>query len=101
MTEREWFEAWAKRKGFNVNRMPLPDQRLYSDCVTENLWAGWQARAGELPREPTEAMLIAARDWSAKVYGKPIGNGAATGCWQVMLDAALIAQSNEIGGIVK
>jgi hypothetical protein len=40
-------------------------------------------------REPTEAMLIAARDWSYAKYGKPIGNDAAIGCWQAMLDAAL------------
>jgi hypothetical protein len=40
-------------------------------------------------REPTKAMLNAARDWSYGKYGKPIGNDAATGCWQAMLDAAL------------
>jgi len=41
-----------------------------------------------VPVEPTEAMLIAARDWSYKKYGKPIGNDAAQGCWQAMLAAA-------------
>lgn len=40
------------------------------------------------PRKPTEAMLNAARDWSQEKYGKPIGNDAAIGCWQAMLDAA-------------
>ena len=40
-----------------------------------------------IPREPTEEMLIAARDWSAKFVGYPIGNKAATGCWQAMFDA--------------
>lgn len=39
-------------------------------------------------REPTEAMLNAARDWSYQKYGKPIGNDAATGCWQAMIGAA-------------
>lgn len=39
-------------------------------------------------REPNEAMLNAARDWSYKKYGKPIGNDAAIGCWQAMLSAA-------------
>ena len=38
-------------------------------------------------REPTDAMLIAARDWSDRKYGKPIGNDAAIECWQVMYDA--------------
>lgn len=42
---------------------------------------GWR------PIEPTEEMLIAARVWSYKKYGKPIGNGAATGCWRAMFDA--------------
>jgi hypothetical protein len=42
-------------------------------------------------REPTDAMLTAARDWSYAKYGQPIGNDAATGCWQAMFDAALTA----------
>jgi len=41
-----------------------------------------------VPREPTEAMLDAARDWSQKQYGKPIGNTAASGCYRAMLRAA-------------
>jgi hypothetical protein len=42
----------------------------------------------EMPREPTEAMLNAARDWSQAKYGKPIGNDAAIGCWKVMFDSS-------------
>lgn len=38
-------------------------------------------------RNPTEAMLNAARDWSVKKYGIGIGNDAAIGCWQAMFDA--------------
>ena len=45
--------------------------------------------------EPTEAMLVAARDWSYKKYGKPIGNDAATGCWKAMLAAAPPSPSGE------
>jgi hypothetical protein len=41
-----------------------------------------------VPREPTEAMLIAARDWSYAKYGKPIGDEAAIGCWRAMMGAA-------------
>jgi hypothetical protein len=43
----------------------------------------------ESAREPTESMLIAARDWSAAKYGRPIGNDAAVGCLHAMIDAAL------------
>lgn len=41
-----------------------------------------------VPKEPSKAMLIAARDWSYKKYGKPIGNDDAIGCWNAMLAAA-------------
>jgi hypothetical protein len=37
---------------------------------------------------PTVAMLEAARDWSIKKYGKPIGDDAAVGCWKAMSGAA-------------
>ena len=42
-----------------------------------------------VPRVPTEAMLNAARDWSHKKFGRPIGNEDATGCYTAMLSAAL------------
>lgn len=38
---------------------------------------------------PSEEMLLAARDWSYKKYGKPIGNEAAIGCWNAMLAAMM------------
>ena len=41
-----------------------------------------------VPVEPTEKMLIAARDWSYAKYYKPIGNDAAIGCWKAMIAAA-------------
>lgn len=44
---------------------------------------------------PTEEMLIAARDWSYRKYGKPIGNDAAIGCWQAMLAAATKPETEE------
>jgi len=40
-----------------------------------------------LPKEATEEMLRAARDWSIKKYGKPIGSEAAIGCYAAMLAA--------------
>ena len=42
-----------------------------------------------IQREPTEAMLAGARDWSIAKNGQGVGNDQATGCWQAMLDAAL------------
>jgi hypothetical protein len=46
----------------------------------------------QAPMRPTEAMLNAARDWSYKKYGKPIGNDAAIGCWQAMQAVAQAVQ---------
>lgn len=40
------------------------------------------------PKEPTEAMLIAARDWSIAKYGRGVGNDGAAGCYRAMLAAA-------------
>ena len=34
-------------------------------------------------------MLVVARDWSLVKYGKAIGNDAAVGCMQAMIDARL------------
>jgi hypothetical protein len=48
----------------------------------------WGTAGVVVPREPTEAMLSAARDWSYTKYGKPIGDDAARGCWAAMLEAA-------------
>lgn len=45
-----------------------------------------------VPVEPTEAMLLSARDWSATKYGKPIGDDAAKGCWGAMVAAAIAQQ---------
>lgn len=44
----------------------------------------------EVPEQPTEAMLDAARDWSINKYGQGIGSDAARGCWKAMFDAAVI-----------
>lgn len=40
-----------------------------------------------VPREPTEAMNNAARDWSLYKYGKAIGREASEQCYRVMLGA--------------
>lgn len=40
-----------------------------------------------VPMTPTEASLDAARDWSIKRHGRPIGNADAIGCWSAMISA--------------
>lgn len=45
------------------------------------------------PRNPTEEMLRAARDWSVEKFHRGIGDEAATGCWRSMYDAATAAIS--------
>lgn len=40
------------------------------------------------PKAATDAMNDAARDWSYKKYGKPIGADASEGCYAVMIEAA-------------
>jgi hypothetical protein len=46
------------------------------------------------PRDPTDAMLTTAHDWSAAKYGRPIGNDAAIGCWRAMHGAAAPAAAD-------
>ncbi len=57
---------------------------LYLAAGAAPVHEGWQL----VPIEPTDAMLVSARDWSYAKYGKPIGNAAAVGCWEAMLAAA-------------
>lgn len=55
--------------------------------------AAWQAKAQAVPegfilvpKEPTQAMLDSARDWSTKKYGKAVGNDGASGCYKAMIE---------------
>jgi hypothetical protein len=45
-----------------------------------------------VPVAPTEAMLVAARDWSYGKYGKPIGHEDARGCYAAMIAAVRYAE---------
>ena len=56
-------------------------------------WYAWQAKAQAVPegfilvpKEPTQAMLDSARDWSTKKYGKAVGNDGASGCYKAMIE---------------
>lgn len=60
-----------------IRYIPL-DKEAYEEAIVAVIKA---------MREPTEKQLNAAWEWSRVKYGKPIGNDAATGCWQTMIDA--------------
>ncbi len=73
---------------FSEHVTAIADALKEKDAEIERLTKALVLVGTRIPaREPTEAMLIAARDWSYGKYGKPIGNDAAKGCWQVMFDA--------------
>lgn len=94
-----WHEEWMGPVTGNECFDQLREtRRQYKDIAR----AAWNAALASAPQEqvaqdhlPTEAMLIAARDWSAKKYGKPIGDDAARGCWNAMLAAAPAAPVKE------
>ena len=48
-----------------------------------------------VPREPTEEMLNAARDWSIAKNGRGVGNDQARGCYQAMLSASPALSASE------
>lgn len=70
--ERERFEAWAKRRVFDLTRFEDADyESEYTELETESAWEAWQARAALsapavppgwvlVPVEPTDAMAAAA-----------------------------------------
>lgn len=73
----------------SVTKGILPAFDHIKDPEYRAVIAGCWARAAiRAMREPTEAMLIAAREWSREKYGRPIGADAATGCWRAMWEAA-------------
>jgi hypothetical protein len=87
-------EAYVKEDAIkaSVNKMLLERAEraeaerdaLLTQIAAQAVPEGWKLA----PVEPTEAMLVAARDWSAKKYGRPVGNDGAGGCWAAMLAAA-------------
>ena len=89
-TERELFEAWAKKET-NWDLYWSENIKQYMDHQTNGAWLAWQSRVPEgyvvVPKEPTQAMLDSARDWSTKKYGKAVGNDGASGCYKAMLEA--------------
>lgn len=61
---------------------PVPQK--HTEQPLEMVPEGWQL----VPKEPTEEMHHAARDWSVEKYGKAIGSEASHGCYKAMLAAA-------------
>ena len=101
-TERELFEKLPEiRKIMNengiyfMNHSGWYEARDFKDFEYEQYingaWYSWQARVPEgyvvVPKEPTQAMLDSARDWSTKKYGKAVGNDGASGCYKAMIEA--------------
>jgi cell division septum initiation protein DivIVA len=65
----------------------VTDLRALTGVQLTKLAAAEAREKAARAQEPTEAMLIAAHDWSLAKYGKAIGNDAAIGCWKAMLYA--------------
>lgn len=60
-----------------------------TDAMESAIQAYLEAVGGVVvPKEPTDAMHNAARDWSNRKYGKPIGIDASDGCYRAMITAA-------------
>ena len=64
-------------------------------CEEDEALKIWQAAKAQavlegfvlVPKEPTQAMLDSARDWSTKKYGKAVGNDGASGCYKAMIES--------------
>lgn len=102
MTEQERFEVWFAsdvdcRISLSVqpNALKFEDGEYGNSFLANSAWKAWQAatapRAPEgyvlVPVEPSNAMLVAARDWSVKKYGQAVGNDGASGCYKAMIKA--------------
>ena len=78
-----------------------PDDRGYEghcackDMSETALKAMEEAGYVVVPKEPTENMHNAARDWSLEKYGKPIGRDASDGCYYAMLAASPLKEPSD------
>lgn len=57
---------------------------LVAQPVAVGVPEGWKL----VPKEPTEEMHDAARDWSVKKYGQGVGRDGSEGCYRAMLAAS-------------
>lgn len=64
------------------------DPMLFVHSAYANHSGAAQSIPPSVPREPTEAMLDAARQWWLGIYATHLGPHQATGVWQVMFNAA-------------
>lgn len=80
--------ARALRKFHNSSCYPsASDGEIRIGC--DHVFAAIESAGFKIvPAEPTQTMHEAARDWSAKKYGKPIGSDASDGCYRAMLSAS-------------
>ena len=104
--EREAFELnvspviW-KRIEYNAeNNIYMAKSKYWTSNIIQAVaneidfgWKMWQLAKANVPegfvlvpKEPTQAMLDSARDWSTKKYGKAVGNDGASGCYKAMIE---------------
>ncbi|WP_180012976.1 hypothetical protein [Acinetobacter sp. YH16031] len=86
------FGAYIKRTD-----VPADIEKKCGKLITALLfsWSAWKEAKAQaipdgfvvVPKEPTQTMLDSARDWSAKKYGKAVGNDGASGCYKAMIEA--------------
>ena len=91
--EMEQYEAVLKEAGYG-HRSLSKSSLGYLNPITQfgfEVWFNAQKQAVPegfilVPKEPTQAMLDSARDWSTKKYGKAVGNDGASGCYKAMIE---------------
>ena len=72
----------------------LPFSQLLFDALKARGWRRVPEGSVAVPVEPTEEMLIAARDWSLKKYGISVGDDGAKGCYAAMIAAPKTGVAN-------
>ena len=94
-SNREAFEKECRLLGYKGNMAMSNLGSFYNDEQTNWMWQMWLSSKAKavpegfvlVPKEPTQTMLDSARDWSAKKYGKAVGNDGASGCYKAMIEA--------------
>lgn len=92
-----WWRNMIPEKIADIARAGLIDNNELIQAFARHRIAASTLDADSViaPREPTEAMLHAARDWSAGKYGKSIGSDAAQGCYRAMIAALPTPETEE------
>lgn len=87
------FGRWAKnpqQKRYKLADIQPTEHDHPAPAVAVKVAEGWQL----VPKEPTNEMHNAARDWAVKKYGLGIGHDGSDGCYRAMLAAAPAKQED-------